>query len=125
MSAVDDYLKAIENAAIETCAAWSDDCVLDATLPNRRLRKSGVAAVKNQFAEWYAYRSTVFGVRRWQVPEGEIIEYTHRLEGPDGPREAHHVHVLELVDGRIVRDTMFCGGLLSDAQLAEMAVADA
>lgn len=125
MSAVDDYLKAIENAAIETCDAWSDDCVLDATLPNRRLRKSGVAAVKNQFAEWYAYPNTVFGVRRWQVPEGEIIEYTHRFVGPDGPREAHHAHVMELLDGRIVRDTMFCGGLLSDAQLAEMAAADA
>jgi hypothetical protein len=124
MTAIDDFLKAIESAGITSCEAWSDDCVLDATVPNWRFQKRGPDAIKAVYAAWYAYRNTLLGVRRWPIADGEVVEYSHRFTGPDGPRQAHHVHVLQVAEDRIVRDTMFCGGQWTDAQLAEMAAAD-
>lgn len=122
---VDDFLKAIENAEIPACDAWAADCVLDATVPEWRFRKRGPDAIREQYARWFAYPNTLLGLRRWQIPDGEIVEYNHRFTGPDGPREAHHLHVLQLAGGRIVKDTMFCGGQLTDEQLAEIAAGDA
>ncbi|MDT4915880.1 MAG: hypothetical protein QOH89_580 [Pseudonocardiales bacterium] len=117
---VDDFLTAIEDAAVTRCDAWANDCLLDATVPNRRFRRRGADEIRAVYAEWFAHPNTLVGVRRWPIPEGEIIEYVHRFTGPEGPREAHHLHVLEVADGRIVADTVFCGGQWSDAQRAEM-----
>ncbi len=36
-SVVDEFLHAIENAAIASCDVWSADATLDATVPNWRL----------------------------------------------------------------------------------------
>ena len=124
MTAVDDFLKAIENAAIDECGAWADDCVMDATVPNWRFRKRGAEAIRGVYRGWFAYPNTLIDLRRWTIPDGEIIEYVHSFTGDDGPRQAHHLHVLQLQDERIVKDTMFCGGQWSAAQLAEMAAAD-
>src|SRR4051812_1866128 len=110
MSAVDDFLRAIRDAAIDTCDAWSKDCLLDATVPNRRFRKRGADAIRDVYRTWFEYPNELLGVRRWSTSEGEIVEYVHRFTGPAGPREAHHLHALEVQDGRVVRDTMFCGG---------------
>ncbi|MFN2561040.1 MAG: hypothetical protein ABR571_07075 [Jatrophihabitans sp.] len=120
MTAVDDFLKAIEKAAIDSCDAWSADCVMDATVPNWRFRSVGADAIRSVYGEWFAYPSVLVDLRRWIVPDGEIIEYVHRFRGEEGPLEAHHLHVLQLKGARIVADTVFCGGQWSAAQLAEM-----
>jgi hypothetical protein len=124
VSSVDEFLRAIEGAAIGACAAWTADCVLDATVPNWRFQKTGPEAIRAVYGQWFAYPNTLVGLRRWAVQDTEIVEYVHRFTGPDGVREAHHLHVLELRDGQISKDTMFCGGQWSSAQLAEMANAD-
>ena len=41
MSAIDEFLTAIENATIPGCDAWSADATLDATVPNWRMHKAG------------------------------------------------------------------------------------
>ncbi len=97
---------------------------MDATVPNWRFRKRGPGAIRGVYGGWFAFTNTLLGLRRWIIAEGEIIEYVHRFTGEDGPREAHHLHVLQLHDGRIIADTMFCGGQWSAAQLAEMAQDD-
>jgi hypothetical protein len=44
--------------------------------------------------------------------------------GQDGvPHAAHHVHVLDVVDGRIVADTVWCAGRWPASLLAEMEAA--
>jgi hypothetical protein len=68
---VNEFLAAIEHAAIPDCDAWSADATLDATVPN-----------------WRLHRATIR-------------------------------------DGRIVADTVLCGGRWPAALLAEMEAADA
>jgi hypothetical protein len=123
-SAVDRFLAAITAAAIDTCDAWADDCVLDATVPNWRFHRRGPAAIRAEYRQWFAYPNTLDGMRRWVVPDGEIVEYLHTF-AKDGVRHAaHHLHVLQLRGGLIVADTVFCGGQWSADQLAEMAASD-
>jgi hypothetical protein len=124
VTSVDEFLEAIEKASIPACDAWSDDCLLDATVPNWRFRKQGADSIKAVYSQWFGYPNTLVGLRRWPITGGEVIEYVHRFAGPEGMREAHHAHVLQLADGRIVADTVFCGGQWSDDQLAEMAAAE-
>ena len=44
--AIDKFLNAVQTASIPTCDAWSDDAMLDATVPNWRLHASGADAIR-------------------------------------------------------------------------------
>jgi hypothetical protein len=123
-SAVDRFLGAIADAAIDICDVWADDCVLDATVPNRRFHRSGPGAIRSVYRQWFAYPNTLDGIRRWVVADGEIIEYLHTFVKDGIEHSAHHLHVLQLSAGLIVADTVFCGGQWSADQLADMAAAD-
>ena len=57
MSAVDAFLNAIEDAAIASCDVWSANAVLDATVPNWRLRAVGVDAIRAEYGRWFADRA--------------------------------------------------------------------
>lgn len=123
MSAVDDFLAAVEAADIEACNAWTTDCVVDATTPGGRSYLHGADAVRGEYRRWFAHPNVLDGLRRWPIPDGEIVEYTHRFENDAGPHWAHHLHVLQLRDGRIARDTVFCGGQRPLSELPEEAAA--
>ena len=76
-SAIDRFLHAIENAAIAGCDAWSTDAVLDATVPNWRLRAVGSDAIRAEYGRWFADRGSFGELRRMPVPGvGELVEYT-------------------------------------------------
>src|SRR5215472_4354141 len=45
-SAIDEFLTAVETATIADCDAWNADAVLDATVPNWRLRAAGADAIR-------------------------------------------------------------------------------
>jgi hypothetical protein len=124
MSAVDEFLYAIENAGIAGCSAWSDDAVLDATVPNWRLRAVGADAIRAEYGRWFADRGCFEELRRHAVPDlGEIIEYTLSWSENGVPHAAHHMHLLAVRDDRIVADTVFCGGRWPATLLADMEAA--
>ena len=60
-------------------------------------------------------------VRREVIPTGECVEYTLEWDGPGGTHAVHHCHLLDLQDGAIAKDMMFCGGQWGPEPLAEMA----
>jgi hypothetical protein len=124
-SAVDRFLDAIASAEIDACDAWTDDCVMDATVPNWRFSSRGPAAIREVYRQWFACPNTFEGMRRWSVANGEIVEYVQKFVKDGVPHAAHHLHVLELRNGLIAADTVFCGGQWSADLLAEMAEADA
>ena len=72
---------------------------------------------------WYADAGTFEELGRARLASGELIEFTlHREEG-GVPHAAHQAHIVELADGRITRDQVWCGGRWSATLLAEMAEA--
>jgi hypothetical protein len=62
-------------------------------------------------------------LRRIPHPGGEVVAYLLAWEEDGVPHAAHHVHVLDVVDDRIVADTCCCGGRWPASLLAEMEVA--
>jgi hypothetical protein len=128
MSVVDEFLHAIEDAAIAGCDAWSADAVLDATVPNWRLRAVGPDAIRAEYGRWFADRASFGELRRHPVSDqggdlGEVIEYTLSWSENGVPHAAHHMHLLTVRDDRIVADTVFCGGRWPATLLAEMEAA--
>lgn len=123
---VDQFLRAIETAAIPGCDAWSADATLDATVPNWRMHMAGADAVRAEYTQWFASPAHFDELRRLPVGGvGELVEYTLSWQENGVPHAAHHMHLLTVRDDRIVSDTVFCGGRWPAGLLAEMEAADA
>ena len=124
---VDEFLRAIEKADIPGCDVWSADATLDATVPNWRMHVAGADAIRTEYARWFADPAHFDELRRCSVDSGqaELIEYTLSWAENGVPHAAHHMHLLTVRDGRIVADTVMCGGRWPASLLAEMEAADA
>jgi len=120
---VERYLAAIEGAAMAACDALSADVTLDATVPNWRFTVNGDDAVRAELGRWYADAGSFEELTRTPLPSGEFVEFTLRWEEGGVPHAVHQAHVLEVRDGRITRDQVWCGGRWSATLLAEMAEA--
>ena len=117
---IDGFLTAVAAASIETCDAWATDVVLDATVPGWRVRRDGVAALKEEFVHWFADPGRFEDLRRIPFADGEVVEYVLTWVERGVPHAAHHVHVLDVREGRIVRDTVMCGGRWPAPLLTQM-----
>jgi hypothetical protein len=131
-SVVDQFLHAIENAAIPACDAWSADATLDATVPNWRLHAVGADAIRAEYSRWFADQAHFDELRRYSFGDGasELVEYTlveYTLSWQENgvPHAGHHMHLLTVRDGAIVSDTVFCGGRWPASLLADMEAASA
>ncbi len=118
------YLAAIEGAAMADCDALSPDMTLDATVPNWRFTVRGDAAVRSELGRWYADAGAFEGLRRMPLPTGELVEFTLRFEEGGVPHAVHQAHIVEVADGLVTHDQVWCGGRWPAARLAEMAEAD-
>lgn len=99
---------------------FTDDVVLDATVPNWRFRVQGRADVTTELRGWFADAGSFEEVHRAALPDGELVEFTlHWIE--DGVLHAcHQAHIVRLRKGRISADTAFCGGRWPAPLLARM-----
>jgi hypothetical protein len=124
---IDNFLDAIEHAAIGDCNVWSDDATLDATVPNWRMELRGADAIRGEYRRWFADPGKFEELRRYPATDGatEIVEYTLSWSENGVPHAGHHLHVLTVRDDRIVADTVFCGGRWPASLLAEMEAARA
>jgi hypothetical protein len=122
---VDAFLAAVEAGAIAGCTVWSDDAVVDATVPEWRFTIAGADAIRDEYRRWFTDPGRFEELRRLPVEGGEVVEYLLTWTRGGVPHASHHVHVLTVRDGAIVADTVMCGGRWSAALLAEMAAAEA
>jgi hypothetical protein len=122
---VDRFLAAVTAATIPTCDAWSPDVRLDATVPNWRYHRRGVAAIRETYSTWFADPGAFEELRREVVPGGEVVRYLLSWTEGGVPHTAHHVHLLEVVDDAIVADVVLCGGRWPAGLMAEMEAAGA
>jgi hypothetical protein len=100
--------------------AFDADAVLDATVPNWRFTCRGGEGVRAQLARWYADPGEFESLSRTPIPGGELVEFVLTWTEGGVPFAAHQVHVIEIVEGRITKDTVFCGGRWDAGLLAEM-----
>lgn len=123
--AVDRFLEAVRLGRIDECDAWADDVALDATVPNWRFRRRGADEVRETYRGWFADPGAFEELRRSPTATGEVVDYTLSWTEGGIPHAAHHMHLLEVADDRIVADVVLCGGRWPAALLAEMEAADA
>lgn len=100
---------------------YAEEAVFDATVPGWRFQQHGQAAVRRQLAGWYDHPGQFEELSRVPVPGGEVVTFTLTWREDDGRRWTHQAHVLEVQDGRIVRQQAWCGGRWSEQRMAEMA----
>lgn len=119
-TAVDRLLVGIEHAVIPGIDAFGDHAILDATVPDWRSLTRGRDRIEAVFARWFRDPGRFEELRRTLLPFGELVEFTLAWEEHGVPHAARQAHALEIVDGQIVADTMWCGGRWPASLLAEM-----
>ena len=118
------FLEAVQTGTIsEWGDVWADTARLDATVPNWRFRCDGAAAIKGEYARWFAAPGRFESLRTARTPDGEVVEYLLTWTERGVPHAAHHMHLLTIRDDRIVADTVMCGGRWPASLLAEMEAA--
>lgn len=122
-NAVDRLLAAIaDGTGAAALDAYTDDAVLDATVPGWRLSRHGRRAIAAQYAAWFRDPATFDELERIPTPGGEVVRYFHSWTENGVLHGAHHVHLLTFApDGRIAFDRFFCGGRWDATTLAAMA----
>jgi hypothetical protein len=119
---IDTFLDAVTSGRGVPTAIYADDALLDATVPNWRFRVAGPAAIAAEYGRWFAAPGRFEELDRRSFNGGELVTYTLTWQEAGVPHAAHHAHVLLIgEDGRIERDTVFCGGRWDAALLAQMA----
>lgn len=124
-NAIDRFLAGLVDPAAQTRDVYTDDAVLDATVPHWRFKQRGARAFAAQVAHWFADPATFEEITRTPLPDGELVELTIAWVENGIPHAAHQTHRLTLAGDRIAHDTMFCGGRWPASLLAEMEEADA
>ena len=122
MNTIDALLAGIETGAIPE-GVFSDNAILDATVPNWRFTTRGAAAVRAELARWYADPGTFEDLHRTRLDDGELVEFTLNWEENGVPHMCHQAHILRLRDRQVASDTAFCGGRWPAPLIAEMAAA--
>lgn len=123
--ALERFTQAIEHASLPSAGAFSDDAVLDATVPHWRFRVSGSEHVEAELAHWFADPGRFEELTVTPLPDGALLEFVLTWEEDGEPHMCHQAHRLTLRDGLIARDTAWCGGRWGAALQAEMAEAAA
>jgi len=118
-AAVDRLLAGIEAGTVPD-DAFSDDAVLDATVPNWRFSVQGGHAVRAQLGHWFAAPGRFLSLGRTPLPEGELVEFTLTWTEDGVEYTCHQAHILEVANDRVCTDTAFCGGRWPAPLVAEM-----
>lgn len=117
---VDRLVHAFADADWQSFDAFSTDVVVDWTVPGwRQTTRSSEGAVA-LFRGWFRDTAEFEELHRTPLPDGELVEFTLTWEEHGVPHTTHQAHVLVVDGGRIIRDTMWCGGRWPASLLAEM-----
>ena len=121
-SPIDRLLAGIEAGDIPG-DVFSDDAVLDATVPNWRFSVLGGAGVRDELGRWYADRGRFLALERTPLPGGELVEFTLTWTEEGVEHTCHQAHILKVARGRLCADTAFCGGRWPASLVEEMRAA--
>lgn len=114
------FTAAITGAAFAQADLFTEDAVFDATVPNWRFQVQGGAHVTAQLAHWFTDPGVFEELEITELPGGSLVEFSFAWEEDGVPYACHQLHHLRISDGRISKDTVFCGGRWPAELLAEM-----
>jgi len=117
---IDRFCAAVAAATLSGADLFCEDVVLDATVPNWHFLRRGQAAVRAELSGWYADPGRFDTLHRTPLPDGELVAFDLSWEEGGVPHACRQAHVITLQDGRIARDTVWCGGRWPASLLAEM-----
>ncbi len=118
-TAVDELVAGIEAGAVPA-GVFSDDAVLDATVPNWRFSVRGRDRVQAELSRWFADPGHFEQLSRIPLPDGELLQFTLAWEERGVAHRCHQAHILRMEGGRVASDTAFCGGRWPASLVAEM-----
>jgi len=119
-TAIDRFCAAIAAARVDEADVFCEDVVLDATVPHWHFVRRGQAAARAELSGWYADPGRFDTLRRTPLPDGELVQFDLAWEEGGVPHACRQAHVITLRDGRIARDTVWCGGRWPASLLADM-----
>jgi hypothetical protein len=103
---------------------FTQDAVLDATIPGFRFAQHGPSAVAGQMSGWFADPGAFTELERTPLPDGrELVRFVLTWHEDGDEWAAHQSHLVELQGERIRHIEMFCGGRWNSARQAEIAAA--
>lgn len=108
-TAVDGFLADVRHGSISP-AHYAPHAVLDAVVPGWRLTAAGPDAIAREYGGWFRHPARLTDLRRLRTATGEVVEYTVGWTEDGVGHTGRHVHVIDLDDGRIVADHVWCGG---------------
>jgi hypothetical protein len=112
-----DVVRGIRSAGPDI---YADDATFDAVVPDWRFPLTGAEPIRYQLAEWYAFPAELEEVERHPTADGEVVAFTATWSELGVPFAARQIHVLTIVDDRITRQQVWCGGRWSSTLLAQM-----
>lgn len=119
---VDRFLAGIE-AGRPNGDVYAPDATLDATVPGWRFQLQGVDAILDEYGRWFADPGRFHSIERHPLPDGELIRYVQDAGVDARAITVHHMHHLTIVDDKITRDVVFCGGRWGPDMVAKMGAA--
>lgn len=119
LAVVDRFLAGIERGRPEG-DVYAPDALLDATVPGGRFQVRGGDAIVEQYRGWFDVPGPFHSIERHPLPDGELVRYVQDLEADEGNLTVHHMHHLTIVDDKITRDVVFCGGRWGPDAVAKM-----
>lgn len=118
-SAVQRFLTGVESGQIPL-DLYATDAVLDATVPGWRFQAHGPDAIIAEYARWFTGPCRLHIREQRVLPDGALVRYVQDYDLGPASITTHHMHLLTVVDDRITRDVVFCGGRWSQEVLAKM-----
>ncbi len=122
LPAVDRFLAAVEAGQV-TSDLYAPDATLDATVPGWRFQAHGAEAIATEYRRWFTGPCRFHTIERHPLPEGELVRYVQDFDEQSGGITTHHMHLLTIVDDKITRDVVFCGGRWTPEVVAQMGAA--
>jgi hypothetical protein len=116
---VDRFLEAVQTGRV-TRELYAEGAQLDATVPGWRFHAHGPDQIAAEYRSWFAGPSVLETVERLPIEGGEVVRYFQTFDLAGQPHAAHHVHLLQVRDDRILADTVFCGGRWGPEVLAQL-----
>jgi len=116
---------AVERGLPIDAGVFTNDVVLDATVPMWRFHRRGAADTAAEVGRWYADAGHFEEFQTFALPGGALVEFVLTWEQQGVPHACHQTHRLDLDgDGRIRGLHVWCGGRWPANLLAEMGQAE-
>lgn len=102
---------------------YAPDAVLDATVPGWRFQAHGPDAIVEEYSRWFTGPCRLHTIEQHALPDGALVRYVQDYDLGPASITTHHMHRLTIVDERITRDVVFCGGRWGQEVVAQMGAA--